>query len=326
MKKIRLVVSLMMLAACAQGGGEQGQPVDPGAPPSIRRGIGAIAFIRSVPDRSMSDGIVPAASLMLLPVDGDPRVLDAAARATPAWSPDGSTLAYLGRGGLWLLTQGGEPERLTRCHPSTCFGDGPPGWSPDGGRVAFSSDREGGVGLWTVAAAGGEPAALAGDLRVQGSPSWSPDGSTIAVIATAAGGKRVVLVDATSGEVTETLAPEGIDLGGTVAWSPDGELLLVDGAATGPTPDVEGVFVVRPDGSDLRSLTTCADPGCIDVFPMWSPDGTRVLFTRGRCDALGSDCYSGDLFEISAGGGRPEQLTGGPSLDCCAAWQPVSTG
>ena len=60
------------------------QPVDPEAPPSIPRGIGAIAFIRSVPDRSMSDGIVPAASLMLLPVDGDPRVLDAAARATPA--------------------------------------------------------------------------------------------------------------------------------------------------------------------------------------------------------------------------------------------------
>lgn len=326
MKQIRLVAAtLILLAACARGAGGGGRPYGSDDRSPDRPGNGAIAFIRSVPDPSSSDGVVPTASLVLLPVGGEPQVLDEVATAPPAWSPDGSTLAYLGRGGLWLLAQGEEPRRLTRCLPATCSGDGAPGWSPDGRSVVFQSDRDGGSGLWTVSTTEGEPRLLARGLTVRGSPSWSPDGSTIAVITTVDGAveKLVALVDAMSGEVRNTLEPEAIRLGDTVAWSPNGELLLVVGAASG---DGEGVYTMRADGSDLRSLTSCSGADCVDVFPAWSPDGTRVLFTRGRCDALGSDCYSGDLFEISAGGGRPEQLTGGPSLDCCAAWQPVSTG
>jgi TolB protein len=326
MKQIRLVAAtLMLLTACAQGAGGRVQPDGSEDRSPERPGNGAIAFIRSVPDPSSSDGVVPTASLVLLPVGGEPRVLDEVATAPPAWSPDGSTLAYLGRGGIWLLSRGEEPRRLTRCLPATCSGDGAPGWSPDGRSVVFPSDREGGAGLWTVSTAGGEPEPLVRGVTVRGSPSWSPDGSTIAVIATVDGSveKIVGLVDAASGELRNTLEPEAIQLGDTVAWSPDGELLLVVGIAS---DDGEGVYTMRADGSELRSLTSCSGADCVDVFPVWSPDGTRVLFTRGRCDAPGGDCYSGDLFAIETDGGRLERLTGGPPLDCCAAWQPVPAG
>ncbi|ADB33932.1 beta-lactamase [Kribbella flavida DSM 17836] len=58
----------------------------------------------------------------------------------PAWSPDGTKLAFLraqdGPPQLWLLpADGGEPEQLT----TLPLGAGTPSWSPDGERIAFSS-------------------------------------------------------------------------------------------------------------------------------------------------------------------------------------------
>ncbi len=327
MKNAQLVATLvLLLSGCGSGpnGGPGGEPdgsPSGTAPPAA--GNGAIAFVRVDPDDAVEDGVVPPASLVLVTSEGRERVLATVTQATPAWSPDGSTLAYAGEGGIRLLVPGEQPRRLTWCDPSSCVGDGPPGWSPNGRTVVFGSDRAGSEGLWTVPAAGGVPVLLAASLTVQGAPSWSPDGSTIAVLATrhGSGESAVVLVDAASGSPSATLEQPGVSFGGTVTWSPDGSALLV--TASVQERAGEAVYLMRPDGSDLRVLTACRNEACIDVWPGWSPDGELVVFTRGRCDQPGSDCFSGDLYVISADGGLPRRLTEGPGLDCCAAWQPV---
>ena len=84
----------------------------------------------------------------------------------PAWSPDGSRLAYVsGREGpadLWIVpAAGGEPVRMT---------SGPgrvrdPQWSPDGSAVLYSSNLEGRVDLWTVPAVGDGPGGPVDDER-----------------------------------------------------------------------------------------------------------------------------------------------------------------
>jgi Tol biopolymer transport system component len=328
MRTSTCVWSLVLIVTACAPREHDGREREPGAITTPTAENGAIAFLRVDPADVLDEGVIPTASLVVIEPGRGERVIAANAHGTPSWSPDGSTVAYLGPGGIWTVRPGRPPGRLSRCEPSTCVGDGPPAWSPDGQTLAFGSEREGIEGLWTVRSEGGAPALLAGDLSVRGSPSWAPDGNTIAVIASQsqAGEPAIALLDATTGDVQATFEPSGVAFGASVAWSPSGSELLVTAAVEDQASGREAVYLMGIDGSDMRPLTTCGTSECIDLWPAWSPDGRTVVFTRGRCDELGSDCSFGDLFTMPAGGGPAEQLTEGASLDCCASWQPVPSG
>jgi hypothetical protein len=76
---------------------------------------------------------------------------------------------------------------------------------------------------------------------------------------------------------------------------------------------------VRPDGSDLRQLTTTSStyvqqPG--SWRPAWSPDGQRIAFSSNRSG-------TSDVFVMDADGGNPVNLTDSPGLNSFApAWLP----
>jgi TolB protein len=325
MRTAARICALVLLVACASEPNDGGQAT--GSPATHPTRNGAIAFIRIDPDDVSGDGTIPAAKLMVSNPHGREHAVATASQAPPAWSPDGSMLAYVGGGGIWTIEPGSRPRRLTRCDPATCVGDGPPSWSPDARTVAFGSARNGSEGLWTVSAEGGDPMLLAEDLAVRGAPTWSPDGATIAVVASrGAGGSAVVLLGAENGTVRSTLAPDGVVFGSSVGWSPDGSRFVVSAAVDGQAGGDEAVYVMGIDGSSLRLLTSCGGQACIDLWPAWSPDGSKVLFTHGRCDDPGSDCTLGDLYVTPVTGGPIQQVTQGAPLACCGAWQPIPAG
>ncbi|MEA2555466.1 MAG: TolB protein, partial [Actinomycetota bacterium] len=92
---------------------------------------------------------------------------------------------------------------------------------------------------------------------------------------------------------------------------------IAPAAATAPAPangriayDGAGIAAVNPDGRDALIVT-----GGNDHFPAWSPDGTKIAFSRGPTG-------SRDIYAINADGTALTQLTTNPADDFQPAWSP----
>lgn len=177
------------------------------------------------------------------------------------------------------------------------------GYSPDGSRILYGQFDAFGVGfsLLSVKTDGSDPISLMPpglgliDLNFydQIDASWSPDGSQVTFAANQLSSHTTALyVVNADGSGLHQIAPTMV---GSISarWSPDGKLIAFTGCAThcgnffatqgGNRQDGQGgnpqVWVVHPDGSGLRQITTPAS-GYIAVAPIWSPDSTKLLFNR----------------------------------------------
>ena len=106
----------------------------------------------------------------------------AIANETPRWlrqnaiSPDGSTVAFVYQGDIWLVpAAGGEATQLTT-NPAH---DTEPLWSPDGKYIIFASFREGQKDLWAISTEGGRPKRLTDYGGAQTPYAVSKDGKIL---------------------------------------------------------------------------------------------------------------------------------------------------
>jgi Tol biopolymer transport system component len=206
-----------------------------------------------------------------------------AAERNPTWLRDGRIVFWRCSGGVFgcsLIAISAETEE-----EKTLFraGDGVSGLSasPDGERVAFNR--------------------------------WDPEDESFdveVVIAELDGDNERALTETPAIDGDAEWAPDGTKLVFTSDRDRNGKCLFHD--CFGYAPEL---YVMNADGSDQRRLTHTP---AYDVFPAWSPDGTKIVFARIADD---EDDY--ELFLIDADGGEPESLTDSADWDWMPDWAPA---
>src|SRR2546425_897845 len=155
------------------------------------------------------------------------------------WSPDGRTLAFVGRRDdefdiYTIAVNGGEEHRLTTC-PGL---DDGPDYSPDGQFIYYNSYCSGKMEIWRMHADGSAPEQLTHDAYANWFPHPSPDGRWVVYLS-----------------------------------------YLEDQAQDHPFGKQVKLRLMNVSDRSIRDLTPpfLGGQGTINV-PSWSPDSRRVAF------------------------------------------------
>ena len=201
-----------------------------------------------------------------------------------AWSPDGSSLAYLATNGdVGIIdVESGESRTLASRPDGTEGYNRPFAWSPDGRWIAMNgpgdaSDKPGRLVRTDVATGAMEVLDEQTDYY-EYQPDWSPESD------------RVVVGYYTERQLSDHLTVTPVDGSSTSEifepgasilepdWSPDGEWIAYVSLSRADRPDQ--LMIVRPDGTGARLLATEV-AGIVG----WSPDGASVAYAAGAGDS-----------------------------------------
>lgn len=211
----------------------------------------------------------------------------------PAWSPNGSRIAYRRQPGddltaeIYLMRSDGSARRALTHNDVPDWG---PAFSPDGRAIAFNSGmRTEGFGLFGFAIGPDGSALRLLNHHFVEYPAWSADGTRIAFMAQEPGASgtnpdyNIFVMNADGSDVRRLTTTPGED--GWPAWSRDGASIVFastrddcsvsdasDCRSTGDIGPWSDVWIMNADGTNQRRVTSA-----FGQFFVWSPDGAEIL-------------------------------------------------
>ena len=245
----------------------------------------------------------------------------------PTWSPGGDEIAFAtapvfrspldrpAKSALWAVDVASGERR------EVFSGDAvQPSWSPNGHRIAFwavspdSARRD----VWTVPAAGGEPAAVTADEAADWNPVWSSDGSHLFFVSDRSGSMNLwrVAIDERTGRAEGP--PEPVTAPSPfachVTLSRDGSRLAYTSAVVRQSIASAGFDPARGALAGRPRLVV-QDVGGVSA-PRVSPDGEWLAYYRAGVQE--------DIVLVRPDGRERRPLTEDPARDRFPEWSPDS--
>lgn len=213
---------------------------------------------------------------------------------SPAWSSDGSELAYVsfesGNSAIYIQNVSTGARRLVSARKGI---NAAPAFSPDGTKLALVLSYNGNPEIYVMDLASKAITRITNHYAIDTEPQWSSDGQKLLFTSDRAGKPQLYEISATGSGDPQRVTYRG-DYNSNVSVSHDGKnIAMVQGSG-----NVYRIAVMdRGLGGQIRLIS----PGKLDESPSFAPNASMLLYAA-------TDGHHGVLYQVSADGRVRQRL------------------